>query len=306
MSANIQLMTESSEIPSESYFAIYIDFDKNQPNPQRIFQAIETMIKGLQKLDNVLCGIVNSDIRATMLLEDIQTGSLKVWLRNQLTKTDDKAIENLDWKKIAGKYLVQAKYAVIAWTNKENSKESLPELTNTLHTLAIETNICPLSAYPPLPLKDFTDAVYEMQQAKGFLTKNDKMNYIIKDGEQIEFRPDVYFNNDELTTLYTKSIIDSKMDGIFVVKKPDYLGNSKWELRHGNKTISAKIEDIEWLKKFQNREVDVRPGDSLKCCSIAQYHYGYDNELIHEEYIIESVTEVLENKFFIQKELLDN
>jgi hypothetical protein len=30
---------------------------------------------------------------------------------------------------------------------------------------------------------------------------------------------------------------------ILAVKKPDYLGDSKWDLRHGRRSIAAKIED---------------------------------------------------------------
>ena len=48
---------------------------------------------------------------------------------------------------------------------------------------------------------------------------------------------------------------------ILAVKKPDYLGDSKWDLRHGKRPISARIEDGAWLRRFQSREVDVRPGN---------------------------------------------
>ncbi len=92
---------------------------------------------------------------------------------------------------------------------------------------------------------------------------------------------------------------------ILPVKKPDYLGTSKWELRHGRKSILAKIEDAKWLKKFQNREVDVRPGDTLRCMVRQEMSYGYDNELVAENYVIIEVKEVLENQYNRQRSLFD-
>ena len=71
---------------------------------------------------------------------------------------------------------------------------------------------------------------------------------------------------------------------ILAVKKPDYLGDGKWDLRHGRRAISARIEDGAWLRRFQSREVDVRPGNSLRCEVRIGNLYGYDNELLTERY----------------------
>jgi hypothetical protein len=84
---------------------------------------------------------------------------------------------------------------------------------------------------------------------------------------------------------------------ILAVKKPDYLGTSKWELRHGKRTISAKIEDANWLGRFQGRQVDVRPGDALQCTVKIEMLYGFDNELISERYTVLKVIEVLANRY---------
>ena len=84
---------------------------------------------------------------------------------------------------------------------------------------------------------------------------------------------------------------------VIFVKKPDYLGSSMWEFRHGKRSISAKIEDEDWLKRFQNRSVDVRPGDALRCRVRVELLYGFDNELLEEKHHVEEVHDVLENKY---------
>ena len=84
---------------------------------------------------------------------------------------------------------------------------------------------------------------------------------------------------------------------ILAVKKPDYLGKSQWELRHGSANIRARIEHGDWLTRFQNREVDVRPGDSLRCVVEQELHYGYDNELLLQTFVVTEVVEVLQNTY---------
>ena len=90
-----------------------------------------------------------------------------------------------------------------------------------------------------------------------------------------------------------------------IVKKPDYLGSSKWDVRHGTKIISAKIEHEEWLTRFQNRQFDIRPGDALKCKVTIEHRYGFDNELISENYSITEVLDVLVNNAAEQRLIFD-
>ena len=64
---------------------------------------------------------------------------------------------------------------------------------------------------------------------------------------------------------------------ILAVKKPDYLGSSKWDMRHGKRAISVRINDEVFLQQFQDRKIDVRPKDALKCMVQVEMKYGNDN-----------------------------
>jgi hypothetical protein len=54
--------------------------------------------------------------------------------------------------------------------------------------------------------------------------------------------------------------------------------------------------DDAWLQRFQNRDIDVRPGDALKCLATIERHYGHDNELLDEKFSISKVEDVLQNQ----------
>jgi len=64
------------------------------------------------------------------------------------------------------------------------------------------------------------------------------------------------------------------------IKKPDFLGESMWDFKHGVRPIQARIVDTAWLQRFQQRKEDVRPGDALRVVVETDAKYGYDGEVV--------------------------
>ena len=137
-----RISSKMPENPKTADFAIYIDFEPGTKNPERIFQAADQVIRSFRELDRILCKAVNSEITPIMLLEEIEVGSIKIWLRNVLEAIDDIDIENLDWRSAVCKYLVKAKYAVIKWTNKKDKEiQSVKELQSDIRNMAEDTGV---------------------------------------------------------------------------------------------------------------------------------------------------------------------
>ena len=59
-----------------------------------------------------------------------------------------------------------------------------------------------------------------------------------------------------------------------------------WQLVYEDRAIEAKIGDVAWLEKFQDRKVDVRPGDSLRAVLEITVHYGFENQIVARHYRI--------------------
>lgn len=293
----VQIGTKPPRAPPGAAFALVIDFEKNTPNPQRVFQAAEAMITALQGLDHALCASVDSKIEPVMMLEDIEAGSIKAWLSNQLTRVDDGALKDLEWKPLIGKYLVRAKYAVIRWGNKEGVDGGLVGLAKELRTIAAETDFKHIPDYAPPSVSDLADGIRKIDKSKSYLQSGDRMALTSDTEGEVGFNLSVVWTEEELSNLAVKETTKfEKMPMILIVKRPDYLGSSKWDFRFGKKAISAKIEDVKWLTKFQNRNIDIRPGDALRCLVTIEQRYGFDNELIIEDHTVTEVQSVLENQ----------
>lgn len=305
-----KMTTKKPKIPTDADFSVYIDFKKDIGKPQRVFQTADALIRALQKVDKSLCVAIDSKITPIMMLEEIETGSLKIWLKNQLEATEDQSLKELNWKPIVGSYLVKAKYLIINWCNKgqqNENKESLLDLSNQIKLIAQETNVRHLPDYKAPNIAELAESIRDISEAKNFLDKKDRLQYIAgNDKDPLDFDLSIDWTPEKFEDFLTKEIVEfPEATMILAIKKPDYLGLSAWELRHGKKKILAKIEDEQWLKDFQDRKKDVRPGDALRCKVKQKFHYGYDNELIVEKYTITKVEDILENKYK-QADLFDD
>ncbi|MEE9427955.1 MAG: hypothetical protein V3V25_07385 [Paracoccaceae bacterium] len=294
--ARITVTSERPDDPPKADFALVIDFKKGEDSPSRVFSAATDFIHAFEALDRTLVKSIDSSIEPVMMLEDVEVGSLKVWLTNALRSTDDQALKDIDWRPAVGKYLVRAKYMVLRWIDEDQAPRSLPDLRQNLGQLAKETEVRRLPDYSPPDPAALIDVARQIQGGKDRLGKEDRV--FLEDGEnRFEIDLTTRVDPEELAALATKETIKMPpAEMILAVKKPDYLGHSKWDLRHGRRAISASIADEAFLSKFQGRKMDVRPGDALRCMVSVEMRYGFDNELISEVYFVTEVKEILEDR----------
>jgi|TARA_Y100000815_G_scaffold228135_1_gene216969 hypothetical protein len=293
-------ITDKLPAPPRADFAFEIDFQKGVGPASRVFAATHEFIKACESLDSELVQSIDSSIETVLILEDIQQGSIRTWLRNALTAVDDDALKSLDWKQQVGKYLVKAKYLTLEFLDGTEGQRSLPDLRRKIQNAAAETDVRHLPDYAPPSPAALISALRDFQGVKDHLVDGDHARLLSQHPSlpEYEFNLSVRFPIESIEELaVARTIRQPAAEMILPVKKPDYLGNSMWGLRHGKRNIEAKILDEAWLRRFQNREEDVRPGDALQCLVATELLYGHDNELIAERYTVETVLKVLVNRY---------
>lgn len=289
--ATVRLTDRDPGAPSAD-FGFEIDFVRGGP-ASRVFTATRDFIRVCEALDDELVRSIDNSIETVLALEDIESGSIKTWFRNMLLSTDDEALKSGDWKRLVGAYLVRAKYAIIAEMDETGGKPDLPKLRREIQSIAADTDVRHLPDYAPPSPAALVQAIKGFDQVKQDLMPGDKAALLTQDG-RIPFDLTVRIDIESIEALAIARTIEvPPAEMILPVKKPDYLGSSQWELRHGRRNIHARIEDEEWLQRFQKRGEDVRPGDALRCIVRVEYNYGFDNELLNEKYTVLEVLEVL-------------
>lgn len=276
-------------------FGIEIDFEKGTESPSRVFKAMSELIETFEGLDRELVQSIDPHIEIVAMIEDIEIGSLRAWLKNKLEAINEEDLRNFEWRKIVGSYLADANRIIIDFLGgktKISNKEEIQELEDRLLKSAEETQVRHIPVYTPVNRQKILSGIKKMGDAMSHLKETDKAIYLTEKDEII-INKEFEYIPDDIEQLLTKQSIKTESRMILKVKKPDYLGTSKWDLRHESRIIDAKVLDYEWLKKFQSREIDVRPGDSLNAMVDIVVKYGYDDEVVNINYIITKVLDIL-------------
>lgn len=280
---------------NEQGFEITIDFQPGKGDPARVFKAMSGLIDALSALDSHLAGAFDVSLDASLVLDEIEAGSIKGKFRDVITGIPDEPLKDGEWKKVLGHFLLKCKYALLKWldeTPKITSRDDVRALEGELLRAAEETDLKRIPAYAPPRAEALLSGVHAIRESLEVLAETDSATYADA-RHSIRINRNLEISNEIVREVLTKEVIRSSGKRIVKVKKPDYLGQSMWGLQYDGRAIEAKIVDLDWLAKFQSRQVDVRPGDSLRVVLYEEISYGYESEIVHRHYEIEKVEDVI-------------
>jgi hypothetical protein len=290
------------EIEANEGFSLYIDFEKSEGDPSRVFHAMGALVDSFATLDQELIGIIGERLETEMVLDEITTGSLRSRLRSILLAIPDEAISEVDLKKLIGHYLVKAKYKIVDWLSKNEKIENIEQvrvLEGELITLAEQTGVKHIPAYNPINTRKLLSEINSIQLSIQVLDPKDTVRYESPYGN-VEIPRSLHVNEILIREILTRETIVSEDIRIVKVKKPDYLGKSKWVLKYAGHSIEAAIDDQEWLFKFQNNIVSLQPGDSLRVLMRVEVSYGYNLEVVHFSHSVIQVLNIIPPAIFDQ------
>lgn len=274
---------------------IKIDFARGQGDPTRIFRSMVLLIEAFQEIDQHLAPMFGVSVKTSLLLEDVEASSLKSKLRTVVNSIPDEALKTGEVKKIIGHFLVIAKHKILDWCEERTTIDNYAEvkkLGNDIKNLAQETDIKLLPAYGQIDTPNLLSGIAKIRDAVSPLDANDKATFS-SPNRTSKFNPNLIVTDAIIKEIVTKTTLTNKGEKIIKVKKPDYLGSSKWTFKYGNSTIEAKINHHEWLGKFQSGKILLTPGDSLRVTLYEAVMYGFDNEVVHTDYEVLTVHEVV-------------
>ena len=232
-----------------------------------------------------LAGSIQVQLETVAVLEEVAKRSLSLWLRVQTGGgqggTSDASLL---------KFLARGTLAIIAWMDGSPTLQ-LADLQQAIRVLAWGTSIT-TTAHPVLPSSsELVEAISAWQKAKGALAAGDSVRIITNNGSaELDLSKRIA---DPRTLLLARKLVNHSADMIFVVEMPDYQANRQWPLKHGDTHTIAYCEPGTLLDKFYRRELDIRPGDALRCKVDFETSYGPDHEVLAERYRIVEILEVL-------------
>lgn len=283
------------EADSKADFCLKIDYVRGSRNPARVFRAMSDLIEACESIDHSLIKSIDSKIEPILLLEDVNTGSIKAWLREIVESAEDDHLKQLEWKPIVGRYLVKAKYYFIDFLRERTEITNISdvvELERGLQRLAEETDVRRLPAYRPVERSTLLENINNLNKALAPLEEGDTASYITEDIE-VPFNLRLSIAPETIDALVTSRILTSQVPAILKIKKAEFLTEARWEFKHGDMTISAKIFDAAWLTEYQSGALPLVPGDALHVTLRTEAKYDHEGNLIGTKHDIINVLEII-------------
>ncbi len=277
-------------------FGFTIDFKKGQGNPKRIFDTASALIDAFESFDKAVIVSIGGRIEPTMVLDDVQSGSLKVMLRNLLLSVDDEALKSGDLKRIVGAFLIGAKYKALEFLkDEEGAKQGIETLKGELVALAVATDVRHLPDYAPIHEGRLIASLDKIQKAKAELETGDRL--IVK-LDETDYEVDLgssWLPSETLGTQPSEPIEkDNTIEMVLIIRKPDMIKDTMWQFSHGKSNVSASIKDAAWLAEYRARRVPIFPGDALNCVIRSIYSYDEKGDLIDQRMEIIKVNGVIQ------------
>lgn len=239
---------------NDDLIEITVDFERGKGDPARVFRAMTGLIESTQLLDEHLSATISTKVRTTLILQDIEAGSLKSKLRTMVEEIPDEALKEGNVKKVIGHFLHKAKHKVLDWCSERDEikdRNEIKQLESDIHTLAEESDIKLLPAYAQVETGTLLSDINSIRNALENLDEKDSARLTSPEGVS-QYNQHLSISEEIVRELITREIIESEGERILKVKKPDYLGPSRWGFRYSGHLIEAKILDESWLSQFQN------------------------------------------------------
>ena len=234
-----------------------------------------------------LAGELAVELETVAVLQEVAKRSLSIWLR--VHRQGNGALSDSSDGSLL-KFLARGTLAIIAWMDGSPTLQ-LADLQQAIRVLAWGTSIT-TTAQPALPSSsDLVEAVSAWQKAKASLNASDSVRIVTNTGAaKLDLNKTI---EEPRALLLSRKLVNRSADMIFVVEMPDYRGSGQWLLKHGGTRTTAAAEPGTLLDRFYRRELDIRPGDALRCKVDFETSYGPDHEVLSERYRIVEIVEVL-------------
>ncbi|HML33920.1 MULTISPECIES: hypothetical protein [Sporomusa] len=194
--------------------------------------------------------------------------------------------------------MVQGKYSILRFLEENNTitcEADIIPLEGEIITLAEDTKLSQLNCYTPLKREHLISDLKNVTVATQQLAATDRATFCTNNGVCSVFNPKFDIPAEVAQQIISSETTENTATIILKVKKPDFLGESQWTFKFGNKTIDAKILDEEWLQDFCNRLFYIGPGDSIRAEVRSLAVYGKNYEVIDEKHSVLRVIEILPN-----------
>ncbi|SDM21901.1 hypothetical protein [Maricaulis salignorans] len=248
----------------ESDFELRIEFDPTSASATNVLSALTSVTASFEHLDAYISGTLNGPLALTLTIDRVEQGSIRLFLKNALSSTNDDAIRDKGLSAIWREALVEFKWLALKFLSEEGYSKR--DLLADAEKVAAPLSARLVDGLPDDFVPNFGTQVRRLATTARQIEGTAKL-IAVRDGGQLPIVPSVDFDQragepDPSVAPDTEQV---RSQWRLVIKKPDLIGRSQWEFRLGRRPIFAAVRDRQWLSRFHAGEIVLRPGDMLDC-----------------------------------------
>ena len=277
-------------------FEIKLEFAPNTKNPFRLFQSYAEIIDGITSINSVITRSVNSDYTKELILEDLEKGSIVGKFIDWITVNEDDTIDNIKDNEAINSYIHESRNETLKFIeNKKYKVSELKELKEKLEDIAAKQEIKNTFNYASPGLIDLAKSINQIVNSTKKLNDTEKYTFATSNDMINVDNKSQTIDIEKVEEELTENEIITQKEAYYKIKKPDFLGNTQWEFKHGNTSPKAKISHQAWLDGFLAGKIPVVPGDSLKVLVKQTTKYDKNGYVLFDKFEIVEVLEVIHN-----------
>jgi len=243
----------------EDKYIIKIDYDPAKDDLAGSLLALSKIVEGHAQTNAILAKAFDQQVESTILMEDIQHSSIKLFIKNVLKNTDQEEIKDKGFTAFMRQALVDGRETLLDYIDdheKIGKIEDLREVKGKLKQVAEDAGSQNTTAIQGLSERSVAEAIGGLSPPDKGLNSSQKITVIAHGKEHEVNRNFRYKSTDVEEILMASEETWRNQEKLIRIKQLAYEGESRWSIQDTDgHNYKAKILDTEWLEKFQNGQL---------------------------------------------------
>jgi len=274
-------MSNERSIPSE----IKVEYDFNTP-PAEVLLKASRGVGAVSETNLEAAKILGIEGRFINRLKGMRNGSVIAELEFYIDSTFKTQVK-LDGVQEFIYIYIQMIQKVIYETDILK-REDLLGLRENISVFAAKTDAKIIQSYYIPNESDLAKQILDYQDVVDDFNSNENCSYISEYG-QIRFSKNKVTSSENNSQILTKDTVNRIGRQLVVIRRPDLLGSTMWEVKYKGRTVKMVIMDIEWLMTFKEKRLPISTGSALDVDLKEKDEIGFDGAILDTKYYITKV-----------------
>ncbi|MEM9420458.1 MAG: hypothetical protein AAGA25_15620 [Planctomycetota bacterium] len=261
------------------------DFD-NEKSPGEVIKTTGEVVDAVSSSSSDAASNIDLKDRYRDRLDSMEDGSVLVNLRHEIRIRGEVVVDPGNAFQFIFEYL-QGVQRIFEDVDRL-SAEVVKSFREAMIERALSLNLNGLQVYQPSSLQQIADLVLMFQSPMSRLGNSESFKLVSKRGE-IQFSKKIITSRETNLQIFTEEVITEVCTDVLLIRKPDLLGNSMWDLIWEGRNIHAHISDVRWLSDFRESRGKVQAGSWIHARFTVKRYVDEDGKPFKYEYFITDV-----------------